>query len=128
MKKYNYRSIKRQFRLLLAEINEGQQSMKFDWYDCCGALSQVASSKLNIDDFLDFEGMMENVHVWPILNENTVYNYNHIPKLKQAKDLAATNEDNVFPYFMWNNYIYDAKTGRRLCHKVSTNIPEIWGV
>ena len=127
MKKYNYSNIKKQFKLLLASIHEGQQSVDFDWNDCCGALSQVANAKLNIDNFLDFEGMMRDVHVRPIINRDTTYNYNHIPVLKIAKELAVINPHNVFPYFMWDNYIYDAKTGKRLCHRVRANVPEIWG-
>lgn len=127
MPKYNYRDIKKQFRLLLAAINEGQQSVDFDWYDCCDALSETASAKLNIDDFLDFESMMENVHVYPVINAHRVYNYNHIAKFKEAKQLAITNPPDVFPYFMWNNYIYDAKTSRRLCNRIKADIPATWG-
>jgi hypothetical protein len=126
MKKYNYSDIKRQFRLLLAAINEGQQSVDFDWYDCCHALHQVANARLNINDFLDFENMMRSVSISPAISNDTVFNYNHILTLKQAKDLAATNPDNVFLYFMWNNYIYDAKTGRKLVSKIKTDLVH-WG-
>ncbi len=118
MSGYNYSDIKKQFRLLLAAINKGQQSIEFDWYGCCGALSGVANAKLTIEDFLDFQNMMKDVSVSPAITDKTVQLTSSDSTLKQVKlDIKRT----PYPYFLWDNYIY-SRDGRRVCHSNRTSV------
>ncbi len=118
MKKHDYSEIKKQFKLLLAAIDKGQQSMEFDWYECCSALSGVANAKLNIEDFLDFQNMMKDVSISPAITDKTVLLTSSDSTLKQIKlDIKRT----PYPYFLWDNYIY-SRNGSRVCHSNRTNV------
>lgn len=119
MENYNYSDIKKQFRLLLTAINKGQQNIDFDWYDCCGVLSQVANARLNIEDFLDFQNMMKDVNIYPAITNDAVYRTLSDTLEKVKLDIKNT----PYPYFLWEHYIYTRK-GYRVCHVSRTNLVE----
>ncbi len=114
MKKYNYSDIEKKFKSFLEAIHKGQQTVEFDWLECCAAINSVATLKGLRSSFMDFKYMIDQRDVCIDLNDETIFT--------EGKDTFDDRKSRAhrrgYPYFLWkNDHIYDSATGESICHK-----------
>ena len=114
MKKCNYSDIKKKFKGFLEAVNKGQQSVDFDWFECCETLSAIANTDSLRSSFMDVKHMIDRRDISIDLGDDTIFT--------DAKDTFEERKSRAYgrgyPYFMWkNDHVYDSATGESICHK-----------